>query len=253
MTIESPMTAHSGSDADALHDASARASHGVLDPVGPTSRKEPADAWMLRGFLDPVSGSQAAFRCALNALARPGRLHTMPDAARCEAPAGLSPAMAALLLTLADADTSVWLAPVFGEPARRFLRFHNGCPLTEHPEKAAFAVLSATDRTAVATWPSLSAFAQGELANPHGSTTLLIDVPFLADHAEAVVERDAEETATLRGPGIANAQTLRVAGLPDDFWREWRANHTRFPLGVDAFLINGASFCGLPRTTQRES
>ncbi|MGF7189872.1 alpha-D-ribose 1-methylphosphonate 5-triphosphate synthase subunit PhnH [Robbsia andropogonis] len=212
-------------------------------------------AWMLSGFADPVQGSQAAFRTALHALAHPGRLHAMPDAARCEAPAPLSMAMAALLLTLADGDTPIWLASEFDESIRRFLRFHNGCTLTDRPEKAAFAVLSARSGDP---WPALRTFAQGDAANPHTSTTLLIELPMLDDTASSPstntsYDARSAERVILHGPGIATTQTLHAIGLPADFWTQWRANQTHFPLGVDVFLVCGATFCGLPRTTQREA
>ncbi|MNS82865.1 Alpha-D-ribose 1-methylphosphonate 5-triphosphate synthase subunit PhnH [compost metagenome] len=67
---------------------------------------------------------------------------------------------------------------------------------------------------------------------------------------ESLTDGDA---AMLSGPGIQTRQTLRAAGLPDGFWREWRRNHQRFPLGVDVFLTQGRRICGLPRSTRVES
>lgn len=258
MSTESPLTD------SAEHAARTQQRSAIGHPFPSVSTQETAGGapWLLPSFPDPVAGSQAAFRSALNALSHPGRLHTLPDVARITAPAPLSPAMAALLLTLADSDTPIWLAPVFGEAVRRYLRFHNGCTLTDSPEKAAFAVLSCdTDPRDMgvthdgARWPSLHTFAQGDLANPHESTTLLIELPHLADPAHKTddVAVPGVETVTLRGPGIATTQSVNIVGLPSDFWRQWRSNRARFPQGVDAFLINDVTFCGLPRTTQRES
>ncbi|MNJ79961.1 Alpha-D-ribose 1-methylphosphonate 5-triphosphate synthase subunit PhnH [compost metagenome] len=63
----------------------------------------------------------------------------------------------------------------------------------------------------------------------------------------------AGAAAILGGPGIKDRQTLHAAGLPEDFWREWRLNHQRFPLGVDVFLTQERRICALPRSTRKEN
>ena len=91
--------------------------------------------------------------------------------------------------------------------------------------------------------PTLSACDQGDPAYPDLSTTLLMEVASLS----------GGEAVTLSGPGIQTRQVLSVDGLADGFWREWRLNHQRFPLGVDVFLTHGRRMCGLPRTTRVEN
>jgi alpha-D-ribose 1-methylphosphonate 5-triphosphate synthase subunit PhnH len=189
-------------------------------------------AALLPGFNNPVDDAQQVFRAALQAFAHPGRLQTLPVASGL--PDGLSPALAALLLTLADPDTPVWLPAGVPAAARAFLRFHCGCPLTDDAGAAAFVCVPAGYAM-----PALADCAQGDPAFPDRSATLLVEVGSLADG----------DTLTLRGPGIETTQVLRVAGLPADFRAGWRANNAGFPLGVDLLLACGDRFCALTRTT----
>lgn len=191
---------------------------------------------LLPGFTDPVNDAQTTFRAALQALAHPGRIQDI--VAQSGVPAGLSPAMTALLLTLVDVDTPLWLPRGVHADVLAFLRFHCGCPIVPSPALARFAAVPAGTEA-----PALSACHPGDPAYPDLSTTLLMDVDSLS----------AGEAVTLTGPGIQARQALSVAGLPDGFWREWRMNHQRFPLGVDVFLTHGRRFCGLPRTTRVEN
>lgn len=193
---------------------------------------------LLPGFDDPVEAAQQTFRAALDAFAHPGRVQASD--AICGVPDGLSPAMTALLLTLADVDTPVWLPAAVPATVGAFLRFHCGCPLVAVPALATFVAVPAGHAA-----PALQDCAQGEPAYPDRSATLLIEVASLSD--------DATPAVTLHGPGIASTQALHAAGLPDGFWPAWRANHAHFPLGVDLLLTSGNQFCGLTRTTHAEA
>ncbi|MGO4400938.1 phosphonate C-P lyase system protein PhnH [Achromobacter sp. PAB15] len=195
-----------------------------------------ASRGLLPGFADPVRDAQTTFRSALQALAHPGRIQEIT--ADSGVPEGLSPAMTALLLTLVDVDTPLWLPRTVHADVLAFLRFHCACPIVPSPALARFAAVPAGGEA-----PALSACHPGDPAYPDLSTTLLIDVASLS----------AGDAVSLTGPGIQTRQTLSVAGLPDGFWREWRLNHQRFPLGVDVFLTQDRRMCGLPRTTRVEN
>lgn len=195
-----------------------------------------ASRGLLPGFTDPVNDAQTTFRMALQAMAHPGRVHQIVAATG--VPAGLSPAMTAMLLTLVDVDTPLWLPRDVSADVLAFLRFHCACPIVPSPALARFAAVPAGFEV-----PALSACHLGDPAYPDLSTTLLIDVASLS----------AGDTVNLTGPGIQTRQTLSVTGLPDGFWREWRLNHQRFPLGVDVFLTQERRICGLPRTTRVEN
>lgn len=183
------------------------------------------------GFSDPVHDAQKAFRQVLEALARPGR----PFAMGVPIPGlALGPAMAHLLLALTDDDTPVWWQE--SNPASSgWLRFHTGASIASHPPEAAFAVLQADGSL-----PLLESFSAGSAASPEQSATLLIEVPSL----------DSGPVVEWRGPGIRDMQTTRIAGLPDDFWLQWQANHASFPQGVDIVFTCADAAIGLPRTTR---
>jgi alpha-D-ribose 1-methylphosphonate 5-triphosphate synthase subunit PhnH len=190
---------------------------------------------LLPGFDNPVDDAQQVFRATLEAFAHPGRLETLPVTSG--QPEGLSPTLSALLLTLADPDTPVWLPADVPAAARAFLRFHCGCPLVDAVGEATFVCVPAGHAM-----PALADCAQGLPAYPDRSATLLVEVASLHEG----------EALTLRGPGIDTTQTLRVSGLPADFRASWRANNAGFPLGVDLLLASGHEFCAMTRTTHVE-
>jgi alpha-D-ribose 1-methylphosphonate 5-triphosphate synthase subunit PhnH len=177
------------------------------------------------GFRDPPVEAARAFRAAMTALARPGRIETVAGAAP---PAPLSPAAGVLMLTLADADTPLHLAGEADAPAvREWLAFHTAVPLVG-PGEAAFAL---------GRWEALlplDAYAQGLPEYPDRSATLIVEL-----------DRLAAEGAELDGPGIATRAAL---SLPDR--AAFRANHARFPLGLDFFFTCGDRLAALPRSTR---
>jgi len=75
---------------------------------------------------------------------------------------------------------------------------------------------------------------------PERSATLLVEVLSL----------DAGPAVEWRGPGIPELQTVRIAGLPDNFWAQWQANHASFPQGIDIIFTCADAAMGLPRTTR---
>lgn len=189
------------------------------------------------GLADPVHDSQRAFRAALDALARPGTPVTVGAPV---AGLALSPALAHLLLMLADDDTPVWWQPGGTvEPAQgaAWLRFHTGAPQAADAAQAQFAVL--TDPGAL---PPLAAFAAGSDEAPETSATLLIELPALV----------GGPACRLSGPGIATPRSVHLAGLPAGWWGQWQANQAAFPRGVDLLFTCGVQVLGLPRGTQAQ-
>lgn len=178
--------------------------------------------------------SQRCFRAVLDAMARPGRIVTLGDGLPLP-PEPLSPATYALLLSLADLETPVWLDARAHRPTvAATLRFRCGCPLVDDPAAATFAVV-----TELAAMPRLAAFAQGEPEYPDRSTTVIVQVAGLG----------VGERLLLSGPGVKGRCELMVAGMRPTFWDEVRENHRGFPLGVDIVLVDGDRVAALPRST----
>lgn len=182
------------------------------------------------GFTDPPHESQRVFRGVLDAFAHPGRIVTVADPL--VAPEGLCIASAAFLLTLADRDTPLWLAPEFDRPeVQDFVRFHTGAPIVGGRADAVFALL-AHDQALL-----FDDFAIGTDAYPDRSATLLIEVPVLGAGAARL----------WRGPGIDGQASVAVAGLDNGFWLDWAANNALFPCGVDVVFAAGSQLLALPR------
>ena len=126
-------------------------------------------------WTDPVGQAQQVFRLALIRAVPglPGRIGLSPcpaDAAAEELPAGLSPELAALALSLCDNETAVWLAPGLDtENVRAWFRFHCGAVLVSEPSQAAFAFVPGTEAL-----PDLRCFHQGEAEYPDRSTTVCL-------------------------------------------------------------------------------
>jgi len=179
------------------------------------------------GFADPPRAAAHAFRAALQALSRPGRIETLSGATP---PAPCSPAAGVLLLTLCDGTTPVHLGPSRDtEALRGWITFHTGAPLVS-AEAAAFAL---------GTWEALQPthrFATGTAEYPDRAATLIVEMPALAATG-----------ARLTGPGI---ETEAHLSLPET--ATFQRNRTRFPLGFDCFFTSGDRVAGLPRSTRVE-
>lgn len=187
------------------------------------------------GLADPVLDAQAVFRSVMEVLARPGTIQRLPT--RLSPPAPLPPGLAAIALTLADADAPLFLdAPLAAAPAvADWMRFHTGAAIVSDPKAAAFALIA----DAPGCRP-FADFALGEPAYPDRSTTLVLAVSRLETGSGFVLE----------GPGIAGRARLDAGLLPADFRARRAENHALFPCGVDLLLVSADAVAGLPRTTR---
>jgi alpha-D-ribose 1-methylphosphonate 5-triphosphate synthase subunit PhnH len=188
------------------------------------------------GLADPVLDSQRIFRGVLEAVSHPGRVLSLTTEGA--ALGLLHPATVAICLALVDLETPLWLDATARTPeVTEHLRFHCGCPIVDDPARARFAVV--TDPEAV---PELDRFDPGTDEYPDRSATILVQARRLT----------AGTGRRLTGPGIESEHRLEADGLPARFWESLRANHDRFPRGVDVLLTAGPSLAALPRTTRVE-
>ncbi|KIN60071.1 Phosphonate metabolism protein PhnH [Sulfitobacter noctilucae] len=177
------------------------------------------------GFADPSLHSAHAFRSVMEAMARPGTLQDISGAAP---PAPLSPAAGAVLLTLCDTETPVYLAgDADTDAVRAWLAFHTGAPMTG-PSHCTFALGTWDALTPLETYPI------GTAEYPDRSATLIVECPTL----------DAP-SATLKGPGIKESAML---SLPEH--DAFVKNSALFPLGLDFIFTSGSRVAALPRSTE---
>ncbi len=185
----------------------------------------------LPGFADPVGEAQTTFRAVLDAMSRPGRLHHVGE--HLTAPAPLGSATAAVLLTLIDNETPLWLDGA-AMPARDWLVFHCGAVIADMPAAAAFALALAL--------PDLTALPAGSHEAPESSATLILQISALG----------TGKRYRLSGPGLREPALLAASGLPADFVAIWQQNHALYPRGVDIVLCAGTTLTALPRSVSIE-
>lgn len=182
---------------------------------------------------DMAFASQAAFRALMDCLSRPGQIRTLDGVG---APAPMVPATAALMRSLADYESPVWLDPAFAAaPAiAEWIRFHTGAPVVANPNHAAFALVA--DPLAL---PAFTQFAQGSEEYPDRSTTVIVQV-----------ERFAGPALTLQGPGIKTTCAFSAQPLPSDLAQRLRDNRELFPRGIDLVFVAGREIAALPRSVR---
>jgi len=182
------------------------------------------------GFPYPVRDSQRSFRAVLDAMSHPGRIARV---AGVTAPSPLGTAAGALLLTLVDHETPLWLDPA-AAAARRWIEFHCGAPIVPDSAHCSFALGLSL--------PDLAGLPAGTHESPETSATVVLQVESFR----------AGSAFRLAGPGLREPVTLKVNGLPRDFVSIWRSNHALFPRGIDLILCSGDQLTALPRTVSIE-
>ena len=191
-----------------------------------------APAVALPGFADPVAGAQRCFRAVLDATARPGRIRRTGE--ELVAPAPLCPAAAAVLLTLVDGETPLWIDPA-AMAAHEWIAFHCGAAPVPEPGAASFALAFAL--------PDLASLHAGSHHAPELSATVILQVAALG----------RGRRYRLCGPGLQAPTELAVEGLPDGFASVWSENHALYPRGIDLLLCAGEFLAALPRSAAVES
>jgi alpha-D-ribose 1-methylphosphonate 5-triphosphate synthase subunit PhnH len=182
------------------------------------------------GFADPVHEAQTCFRAVLDAMSHPGRIAQVRGV---RAPPAICVAAGAVLLTLVDHETPLWLDPD-AEQARKWIEFHCGAPIVTRPDACAFALALSL--------PDLNRLPAGTHESPETSATIICHVKSF----------DAGKHFRLTGPGLRETASLTVDGLPRDFLTIWRKNHALFPRGIDLIICAGDRLTALPRTVSIE-
>ena len=187
------------------------------------------------GFADKVLSAQSTFRSVMDAVARPGSVQRIAPAAG--TPVAMMQGTAAIVLTLFDHDTPVWLdSRMSATPdVGKWLKFHTSAPVITDASTASFALVGDPENL-----QALDRFAFGSNEYPDRSTTLILQVESLTDGPEV----------ELRGPGIDGTATLRASIQPRDLFERLSINSGLFPRGIDVVLVHDDSIVAIPRTTR---
>src|SRR5262245_8607279 len=153
------------------------------------------------GFRDAVHDSQAVFRTVMRAMSVPALPVSLPT--NLAPPSPLIATAAAILLTLADFETTIWLDACLASSAAvcQFRSFHTGARLVRDPREAHFALASTPQFM-----PRLATLNQGTPDYPDRSTTLIVQVAGFGTAGLA-----------LTGPGIKTARRFSFSGMPKGF------------------------------------
>ena len=182
------------------------------------------------GFAEPVTDAQRTFRAVLDAMAHPGASYTV---APLVPPAPLNPAASAVLLTLVDHETPLWLDPA-ADAAAHWIAFHTGATRTADAAAASFVL--------ALSMPDLATLSAGADEAPETSATVILQVAAFG----------GGRRLRLAGPGLRVPAVVAVDGLPADFVAHWRRNRALFPRGVDLILCAGDRVAALPRSVSVE-
>ncbi|MBN3081622.1 phosphonate C-P lyase system protein PhnH [Pectobacterium jejuense] len=185
-------------------------------------------------FAQPMADAQCTFRRILKAVSEPGVTVTLPLQ---QGWGRLSPASTAVMLTLVDRDTPLWLDDALEDDTLcSNLRFHTGAILTRD-ESAAFALLHVSSATAIA----LSRFSAGDVMSPEKSTTVTIEVSSLTGGTPLRLSGPGLETSRVVDPQLSPDIVHYLCHRPDPF-----------PQGIDLMFTCADALMALPRTTHVE-
>ena len=189
------------------------------------------------GFQNPVLDATDCFRNIMEAMAKPAL--KQPLLINLEAPATLHSGSAQILLTLLDYDSKLYLCPELDHAdLRDWVLFHTGCPLTDNPQEADFALmLPESDPN------QYQRFQNGTAEYPDRSTTIVLQVTGLTDGKGMICS----------GPGFQSARTFGFDEANDALWKAIADSRLVYPRGLDWIFAAPDSLATLPRSTKLEA
>ena len=160
------------------------------------------------------------FTALMNALSFPGRVFTLPTTTTEES-------FRAIADTLLDIETSYYTSD-----ATLTEYLIRSSAHAQSVEQAAYIFIPMNLGSDV-----LAVASVGTMLNPEDACTLVLGC-----------QLGIGQPTVWHGPGIPSTITVEVGGLPTQFW-ETRQQAIHYPMGWDAFLVDGNRVIGLPRTT----
>ncbi len=180
----------------------------------------------------PAQEEQATFRALLDAMARPGTVHSLPPRRIEDGEWG-----GALLVLQALLDHEVTFH-VLNEQSLIHEQLLRRTGARSAPLGQADFVLASGDAAIAAVEDAR----EGGFEEPERSATVVLLADSIGDGGVAL---------TLSGPGIESTSTLPFAGLPVAAFEVLRGRTVTFPQGVDVILVDTAGHvAAVPRSTR---
>jgi alpha-D-ribose 1-methylphosphonate 5-triphosphate synthase subunit PhnH len=191
---------------------------------------------------DPVFDAQEHYRLLLDAMARPGKINTLPRLILSVPAGGILKEAAALVgFALLNADVHFFVDGAGSDVATRYLLVNTSArPVSL--EEADFVFASGLASAAL-----VEAMKKGSLPYPEEGATLVLSVAALSAEAsqgpteasQGPTEASPGLALTLQGPGINGKKTFFVRGLSARLLEALQQSNVEFPLGVDLILTDG--------------
>lgn len=192
-------------------------------------------AVQLEPAFDKVFDTQRIYRSMLDAIARPGKICTLPGL-ELRPPASLGSFAAGMAFTLLDSETSFTVVQDSGE-CQEYIRLNTGSEAVPVESAEFIFAQGGSD------WAEISGINRGSLLSPEEGSTLVLMVERLARDGQGV-------RLTLNGPGINGSISLVATGLEPAILDRVSKLNQEFPLGVDVFLVDSAgSLAAMPRSS----
>jgi alpha-D-ribose 1-methylphosphonate 5-triphosphate synthase subunit PhnH len=180
----------------------------------------------------PDCPTEHTFQAVCNAMFNPGKRIYVNN--EFDTPKELNLAAAASCEILLDNRTLFWTDLFWNSATITWLQFHSGCTLVSEPCMATCALITRPTQM-----PPLNHFRIGDNKSPANAATLIIQVDDIY----------INQGKKLAGPGIKKPVKLSPKGMPHDFWQQWQAQSSQYPLGVDIFFACEDALVALPKTT----
>lgn len=189
--------------------------------------------------IDVVHDTQEVFRTILHCMSRPGTIKSIAEVSeRLERKTFCQSSTLLNAITLLDAEVSFH---VIGGNAASIEELFSAYTMSKVTNvQAADFIFIMQDAEKQFIHDVFTKAKKGTLINPQQSATIIIETEMLSN----------EHRLTLKGPGIANTESVKIDA--SEYWMSARAEaNNEYPLGVDMILIDHQSnlMC-LPRTTQ---
>ncbi len=190
---------------------------------------------MIEAYFDKVFDTQRIYRLILDAMARPGKVNSLPTLS-INPPPGLNQAAAAIGLTLLDGETGFSVLP-FNQDIIDYIILNTGAAACQ-TDCAEFVITAGMKGR-----PELIDTCCGTLITPEKGATLIMMVDSLAAAGKGV-------KLWLSGPGIDGSSCLDISGLDDSNLQTIAGLNQEFPMGVDViYADNSGKVACVPRSS----